>query len=301
MSASNNRLTRIGVFYDGNYFSHVSNYYLYNHDRHRRLSITGLHNFARGEVAKAEGTDVRFCQVVDAHFFRGRLSATDAEKQSRLMGDRIFDDVLMREGIVTHYLPLANDGEKGIDVALALEVLELSVYKRFDVCVLITGDRDFVPLVRKLNTLGTRVMLFGWEFQYMDANNVTRETRTSQYLIEEVTYPIMVSEVIDDRTRRNDVSVNNLFLAASTRHVPPSTADATDAAKNKEFSRGEIITLKLGYGFIKSDDAPGNAFFHYSSVTERDFNSLKVGDLVAFRLEKGAESWIAKDVSVRSQ
>jgi hypothetical protein len=41
------KMIRIGVFYDGNYFLHISNYYNYEHERGRRLSISGLHNFAR--------------------------------------------------------------------------------------------------------------------------------------------------------------------------------------------------------------------------------------------------------------
>jgi len=58
----------------------------------------------------------------------------------------------MREGVVTHYLPLTQSagrviGEKGIDVWLALEAYELAIYKRFDVSVLIAGDGDFLPLV----------------------------------------------------------------------------------------------------------------------------------------------------------
>jgi uncharacterized LabA/DUF88 family protein len=60
--------------------------------------------------------------------------------------------------------------EKGIDVWLALEAYDLAVHKRFDVLVLFAGDQDFVPLVRKVNGLGTRVMLIAW----------TRSTRTSK-------------------------------------------------------------------------------------------------------------------------
>ena len=45
MTDANNKLTRIGIFYDGNFFSHVSNYYLYHHERRARINITGLHEF----------------------------------------------------------------------------------------------------------------------------------------------------------------------------------------------------------------------------------------------------------------
>ena len=41
------KMIKIGVFYDGNYFLHVSNYYNYDHPRQRRLSITGLHKFIK--------------------------------------------------------------------------------------------------------------------------------------------------------------------------------------------------------------------------------------------------------------
>ena len=47
MTDSSSRLTRIGVFYDGGFFSQVSNYYCYQHERKARLSVTGLHEFIR--------------------------------------------------------------------------------------------------------------------------------------------------------------------------------------------------------------------------------------------------------------
>lgn len=122
------KLTRIGVFYDGNYFFHVSNYYRYHHAQHARISIKGLHDFIRHEVAEKEQTDVRYCQIVDAHYFRGRLSATDAQEKDKLYGERVFEDVLINEGVTTHFLPLSPQGEKGIDVWLALEAFELAIY-----------------------------------------------------------------------------------------------------------------------------------------------------------------------------
>lgn len=75
-----------------------------------------------------------------------------------------------------------------------------------------TGDGDYVPLVRKLNTIGTRVMLTAWDFQFIDKDQKERETRTSQALIEEVTYPVMMGDIIEDRARKSDTLVNNLFV-----------------------------------------------------------------------------------------
>src|SRR5688572_5681614 len=181
-------LTRIGIFYDGNFFHVVSNYYAYNHARKARISISGLHDFIRQRVAHEEHVDARLCQVVDVHYFRGRFSADEADAAGKLYSERLFDDVLVREGVTTHYLPMGfSRTEKGIDVWFALEAYELAIYKRFDVCVLVAGDSDYVPLVRKLNTLGTRVMVVGWDFEYRDRADRTQTTKTSQAPLSEVT------------------------------------------------------------------------------------------------------------------
>jgi hypothetical protein len=95
---------------------------------------------------------------------------------------------------------------------LALDAYEPAIYKRYDVSVLVACDGDFLPLVRKLNTIGTRVKILGWDFKYVDRDSQDRETRTAQVLLDEVTYPIMVHQVIDDRSRRNDRLVNGLFV-----------------------------------------------------------------------------------------
>lgn len=240
MSSVESKLTRVGVFYDGNFFFHVSNYYCYHHERRARINVSGLHDFIRHQVAESEGCDVKYCQVVDAHYFRGRPRAQEAEQRGVLLRERLFDDVLVREGVVSHYLPLGPEGEKGIDVWLALEAFELAIYKRFDVSVLVACDGDFLPLVRKMNTLGTRVMLLGWDFKFIDHNNQEHETRTAQTLLDEVTYPVMMHQIIDDRSHRNDPLVNNLFVpqrelkSVRSSNVPQ---DHTDA----KFLRGKFI------------------------------------------------------------
>jgi uncharacterized LabA/DUF88 family protein len=179
-------LVRIGIFYDGYYFYKVSNYYKYEHPKKARISISGLHDFIRNEAAKICGADFKQCQIVDAHYFKGRSSAR--EMGEKVQSERIFEDILMRENIITHYLPLRNGPnntlqEKGIDVWLALEAFEMTIYKHFDIIVLVVCDGDYVPLVRKLNTLGTHVMLISWDFDYYSENGRLETTRTSQALL----------------------------------------------------------------------------------------------------------------------
>lgn len=56
MSSENDKLTRIGVFYDGGYFQAISDYYKYHHDRRARISLKGLHEFAANRVASEEAS-----------------------------------------------------------------------------------------------------------------------------------------------------------------------------------------------------------------------------------------------------
>jgi cold shock CspA family protein len=190
----------------------------------------------------------------------------------------------MSEGITTHYLPLKSYNgyrqEKDIDVWLALEAFELAFYKHFDVLVLIASDGNFVPLIRKLNTLGTRVMVLSWEFEYTTDNGQTFVTRTSQDLLDQVSYPVAMHELIDNPRRKTDVLINNLFVSP-----PGKRAMGTPLGKgNPDALNGEILSLKTGFGFIRYP--PNNLFFHYTSVVDDDFNDLRVGDLVEFNLGK---------------
>lgn len=294
---TNRNLTRVGVFYDGNYFFQVSNYYSYTHQRKSRISIAGLHHFIKSEVAQQENTDEKLCQIVDAHYFRGRLSAYEANQQgNKLFYDRMFDDVLSSEGVTTHYLPVKNYNgirvEKGIDVWLALEAFELAFYKRFDVLVLIACDGDYVPLVRKLNSIGTRVMVLSWDFEYNDDNGKKMVTRTSQDLLEEVTYPIAMHEIIDNRVKKNEPLINNLFVQGGTKIF----YEKENHNLNNR-TESTVLVKKGGYGFIKY--SPENLFFHFTSLENRDFNDIEVGDKVSFTIgknDKGED--IAKNINI---
>lgn len=323
-SLPDTKLTRIGIFYDGGYHAEVSDYYRYFHPRQARLSIDGLHRFAKHKVAEAERVDVSYCQVVDAHYFRGRFTAAQAQAANRLYGDRQFDEVLMRAGITTHYFPRGPRGEKGIDVWLALEAFELAMYKRFNVLVLISGDEDLVPLVRKLNTLGTRVMILGWDFKYTDQDGVEHQTRTSQALLDEATYPIMMHTLIEDRTLKNDPLIAGLFverqaarpeIASAPTHEEAENVAAGDrshgggvsptsetdlSAVHSETRKGSVVSLQSQYGFI--DDGSGtNKFFHRGGVPEQQFDALKLGDSVEFRLATGPDGRLVAEEVRRTQ
>ncbi|MCL2271654.1 MAG: NYN domain-containing protein [Treponema sp.] len=286
-------ILRIGIFYDGYYFYKVSNYYKYEHEKRSRISLSGLHDFIRNEIATLTKTDIRQCRIIDAHYFKGRSSAK--ELGEKVQSERVFEDILMRENIVSHYLPLRfGDNntvqEKGIDVWLALEAYELAIYKHFDILVLVAGDGDYVPLVRKLHTVGTQVMLICWDFSYHNENGDIVETKTSRQLQEEVFFPVFMHQKIE----QNDSDIiKELFVTEKYYEKTPPVnfkADniADNAEDNEEFISSIFSINPNGFGFIK-DEERNNIFFHYSRVTNCEFHEMKFGMKVKYTVEEDEE------------
>ena len=62
--------------------------------------------------------------------------------------------------------------------------------------VLIAADGDYIPLVKKLHALGTRVMVLGWDLEHEgEQKKEPTTTYTSFELLEEATYPVMMNEL----------------------------------------------------------------------------------------------------------
>jgi cold shock CspA family protein/uncharacterized LabA/DUF88 family protein len=288
---------RIGIFYDGYYFYKVSNYYKYEHARKSRISISGLHEFIRNEISILTKMDINQCQIIDAHYFKGRSSAK--ELGEKIQSERVFEDILMRENIVSHYLPLRYGEnniaqEKGIDVWLALEAYELAIYKHFDILVLVAGDGDYVPLVRKLHTLGTQVMLICWDFTFLNENGEVGETRTSRQLLDEVFYSVPMHQKIE---QNSSLYIKNLFVPdrngdrnyASFSSVNENETESSGGQNSEPEYVSSIFSINPnGFGFIK-DEVNNNLFFHYSSVTNRDFTDLQPGVKVKYQQEDDEE------------
>lgn len=280
---------RIGVFYDGNFLLHASNYYNYIHPVKRRLSLGGLHNFIRHRVAEEEGIEPSKCQIAQAHYFRGRLNAAEAaQRGNQLYNDRVFDDILMSKGIQPHYLPLRNlqgkKEERGIDVWLSLEAYELAMTGRIDTVVLIVSDTDYTPLMRKLTGLGLRIMLLSWEFEYVNDDGVKMVTKTSHELLSLATYPVAMHDVINYGVQQNNPLISEMFVAP----------DPSRQAREQTFETSEILSLKNGFGFIKYPN--NNLFFHYQDVVG-EFADLNVGDPVEFTIEQNQQKQdVAKNV-----
>ena len=211
-------LVRIAVFYDGSYFQQVTNHYRYGHEIGRRIDLGGLHDFVRWRVSKLEDYPKAMCQIVEAHYFRGRFSLSDLEDKAErdqnpgfvedfLRGERVFDQLLAQHNITPHYLRIDTrqdpPREKGVDVAMALEAFDVAVTRKLDWVALITADADYLPLVRKLGAIGARVMLLGWEFP--------GRTVVSKALFAEAADAIAMAQLIEQGIAGFDV--DTLFVA----------------------------------------------------------------------------------------
>lgn len=313
--SESSRLIRIAVFYDGNYLLHVSNYYAFHDIRQSRISLQGLHQFLRHAVAQEHQTVVHRCQIVDMHLFRARLPAYEAQQRGKLLYyERVFDDILMWEGVVTHYLPARHGSgrkeERDVSMWLAMEALELASLKHYDVVVLVTPDGDYTPLVRKLHAQGSKVFVVSWDYDFVDEYGQRQVTRTSHELSEEASVHLVMHKVISDPSHADDPVVANLFVASENRKYPKSdSSDAlhphlgdleafrTDDDGSDELFESSILSLKSVYGFIRH--RPNNLFFHAKDLLNAEFADVNVGDTVVFTLGVNADDeHVAKRVRI---
>ena len=300
MNAKNDsKLLRIGIFYDGNYFYHVSNYYYHGHPRRSRISVPGLHSLIRTMIAEREHVDENLCRIVDSHYFRGRLNASEANLRHLLFSERNFDDVLTREGVVAHFLPVSHGSEKGANISLALEAYEQMVHIGFDVVVLVACDGDYVPLVRKLNSLGARVMVIGWEYSYEDDNGGHRQTMTSGRLMAEATYGIWMQDVINKQLYSQD-KIDALFVSGGSANAGGYSGSENADQENyndddddfgddgdrlpPERRYGTVVQLKSGYGFITPEKGDHDFFFLWEDLENCAFDELQIGEKVEFEV-----------------
>ena len=281
-----NSIVRIGVFYDGHYFYSVSNYYAYQHERAARISVAGLHDIIRSLVAEREGVEVSQTCLSEAHYFRNRISAAQAEKHGKLASERGFEDILVSQGVTLHYQmhrgPAESTRSKGaLGIALGAELLDRALGGHFDVAVLVLGDPDFVPLFRKMNSMGIRTMVLGWAPD--PATGGANDLFFGGELHHEATYPVDMIEFVEAEIAAGSDHAEGLF-------VKKEEAEAEARREAPDYShlpliQGTLMTIKDGFGFIEKE--PNNVFFHASDLIDTEFSELTTGDLLEYRLLEG--------------
>jgi uncharacterized LabA/DUF88 family protein len=160
---SNGAFCRIGVFYDGSYFSHAQEFFYHNR-KLGWLDFRPFHSLVEDAVRKNEQGYSHY-KIVYAAWFQGLCSSRQAEPH-QLRRDRVLYHDLMHAGIEPKYFPMSQShSEKGADVALAIDALQMALDGRIDIAALVTGDADLVPLARALTKQGVRVMAVYFEYK----------------------------------------------------------------------------------------------------------------------------------------
>ena len=156
-------ICRIGVFYDGSYFAYAQRY-LYHERQLGWLTFQPLHIFFEEFLAQKEQGYSSY-KVVYAAWHQGLFTAKNATEEQLRLDRNLYHD-LMHAGIEPKYLPVSQqDKEKGVDIAMAVDALQVGLDGKLDIAILVTGDGDFVPLVRTLNKQGIRVLAAFFEFK----------------------------------------------------------------------------------------------------------------------------------------
>jgi hypothetical protein len=149
-------ICRIGVFYDGSYFAEAQKYYW--HERKLGwLKFGPFHGLVENFMRRTEQGYASY-RVVYAAWFQSMSTASKLTDEQLRFDRNLYHD-LMHAGVEPKYLPMSQSmGEKGTDVALAVDALQIGLDKKIDIAVLVTGDGDFVPLARTLMKQGVRVL-----------------------------------------------------------------------------------------------------------------------------------------------
>lgn len=196
-------ICRIGVFYDGSFFAYAQRY-LFHERQLGWLAFQPLHTFFETFLRQKEQGYSSY-KVVYASWHQGLFTAKNATKdQLRFERNRYHD--LMHAGIEPKYLPMSQQKEeKGIDVAMAVDALQTGLDGKIDVAVFVTGDGDFVPLVRALNKEGIRVLAAYFDFK----DSQGKKSFINERLLTSCNYAVDIIKLEDDKDFKN--SFKSLF------------------------------------------------------------------------------------------
>ena len=194
--ASSNTICRIGVFYDGSFFAYAQRYYYHECDL-GWLRFQPLHAFIEGFIAKKEQGYASY-KVVYAAWHQGLFTSKNSTQEQLRLQRNLHHD-LMHAGVEPRYLPMSQtQGEKGTDVALAVDALQVGLGGTIDIAVLVTGDGDFVPLVRALNKQGVRVLGAYFKFQTKDG----KKSYINERLLSVVNYAVDINSLENDKEHK---------------------------------------------------------------------------------------------------
>ena len=126
--------------------------------------------------------------LIGAYIFDGKLPSSGGGDATVRMHNKFREQgfrVIARESLAIR------DGkvvQKEVDVSLACEMLEHALLNHFDVAIVISGDRDFVPAMQKVQAAGKRVEVAAFEDVY---NEECKRVADIYYLLDDIPFLIL--------------------------------------------------------------------------------------------------------------
>jgi len=152
---------------------------LYSDNRYNRVMVfidyrnvvstnKSMQEYAKYDFLRLTKILVGNRELVGAYIFDAYRKG-DADEDDILRRTLKEHDNLRLEGfrvIARQSLKVTPNGEfiqKEVDVSLACEMLEHALMNHFDVAIVVSGDRDFVPAMKKVQSAGKRVEVASFE------------------------------------------------------------------------------------------------------------------------------------------
>ncbi|MFC1535362.1 NYN domain-containing protein [Thermodesulfobacteriota bacterium] len=89
-----------------------------------------------------------------------RCSTEEALKYKKIIRSENFEPVLLKRP--------QGKGEKGVDIAMATEMMSCAFNNQCDISVIVVGDEDYAPVVREIRRTGHEVIMMFFEIPSSD-------------------------------------------------------------------------------------------------------------------------------------
>ena len=86
--------------------------------------------------------------------------------------------------------------QKEVDVSLAVEMMEHALMNHFDVAIVVSGDRDYIPVIQKVQASGKRVEVASYE-EFISNDKELLMTADVYHKLKEIPFIKMSSPPLD--------------------------------------------------------------------------------------------------------
>lgn len=134
--------------------------------------------------------------LVGAYVFDGIPKQTDPEDTGP-EATRAYHNYVREQGfrVIARDAVVKQEGkfvQKEVDVSLACEMLEHALMNHFDVAIVVSGDRDFVPAIQKVQAAGKRVEVASFS---NEMNSECKRAADVYYMLDDLPIMLMKSPI----------------------------------------------------------------------------------------------------------